>query len=125
MLFGEADAATVALYAAIVGLLVAAANYIQSATKDRKDARVAKEKEAADKRLADDKAAADKRALDQAAHAITQEVKTVQKAVNGEGIGGKLDAVLRWQVDHDAQDNQRYDGLVAEILKLKGKAPEG
>ncbi len=149
-LFADMDPATVALYSAITGLLIALGNYIQYAAKDWKDARVAKEKKEADDLAAAEKAAADKKALeetaaklakttketaatladkqDATAHAITQ---TVNKAMNGEGLGGKLDAVIaeqkrqgEWQKAHDAQDNQRHDDMIARVLGLKGK-PEG
>jgi hypothetical protein len=57
---------------------------------------------------------------------VVQKVETVHKAVNGEGIGGKLDRLLRWQADHEQLDterfrelNERMDGMGAPPAKAK------
>ena len=152
MLFAEADAATAGLYAAITAVLMAFLNWLQGLNADRK-ARVAAEKKkaeeeataaakaAADKQAEEEKAAAIKAALeqtaktlatktDETAKAVTDKLETVHKAVNGEGLGGKLDTLIgevqamkKWQDEHDTQDNQRYDATIAEILKLKDRPP--
>lgn len=122
----------IAFFVALTPLVVILTTILQS----RYDQWVARQKKKADDLAAATKAAADKKALeetaaklatktDETAQAITAKVETVHKAVNGEGLGGKLDAVMKWQREHDAQDNLRYDGLVAEILKLQGKPPAG
>jgi hypothetical protein len=144
-LFAEMDAD---LKGALVGFLVVLTLVLQSLYADWRAKKVAKDLKAdaaetarlkaeADEKAEAEKAAAIKRALDEAAAklaakteqtaaVVAEKLETVHKAVNGEGLGGKLDAVLRWQIEHDAQDNQRYDGLVAEILKLKGgRTPAG
>jgi sensor histidine kinase regulating citrate/malate metabolism len=56
------------------------------------------------------------------AQAVTEKLETVHRAMNGEGIGGKLDEIRQWQEAHDAQDNLRYDGLLTQILGLKAAA---
>jgi len=152
MLFAEADAATAGLYAAITAVVVGVANWLQQVNADRKAKAAAEKKRkeeeataaakaAADKKAEEEKAATIKAALeqtakalatktDETAKAVTEKLETVHKAVNGEGLGGKLDtligkveAIEKWQAEHDAQDNQRYDATIGEILKLKDKPP--
>lgn len=144
-LFAEADAATIALYGAITAVLMAIANGIQSRLKDRKDARIAAAKKLADEKDAAEKAAALKAAEDRKAAELKRHVEeqaevvasktaeqakdvkdTVAKALNGEGLGGKIeelgrkmDAMGEWQKAHDVQDNQRHDDMLARVLGLK------
>jgi hypothetical protein len=116
-MFADVDLGTAGLYGAITAVLVAVANWIQSVTKDRKDAKVAAEKAAADKKAADEKAVADKKALDetaaklakkteavadklavkteQSAKAVTEKLDAVHKTVNGEGLGKAVDEIKR------------------------------
>jgi hypothetical protein len=126
IVFADADPAVLTgLYIAATGLMIGLGNYVQSVLKDRKDARKEKIDRAALHATAAqlaERTDATAQQITAKVDAVTEKVETVSRAVNGEGLGGKLDAVLRWQVEHDAQDNQRYDGLVAEILKLKGRA---
>jgi hypothetical protein len=59
---------------------------------------------------------------------VAEKLETVHKAVNGEGIGGKLDQLIAdvrdtkaWQDAHDAQDNRRYDETIARIARLDAR----
>lgn len=133
MLLAETDPAVIAFVVALTPLVVIVTTILQSWYQQR----VAAAKERADKETADKKAAADKLHLeetaarlatkaDETAQAITAEVKTVQQQVNGEGLGGKLDAVIaeqkrlaEWTRAHDAQDNQRHDDMIARFVGLR------
>ena len=44
---------------------------------------------------------------------VKQEVKKVEKAVNGEGLGGKLDMLMARLATHEEQDRQQF----AEVLR--------
>jgi hypothetical protein len=59
---------------------------------------------------------------------MTQKLDTVYRAINGEGIGGKLDALVtglaqtqKWQADHERQDAERFESLARQIADLKAK----
>jgi hypothetical protein len=130
------------LKVALLAFLGIATLFLQSVYQNWQAKKVAKElaetmaaavaeKAAADEKAAAEKAAADKKHLEETAAKLATKTEqtaraitaTVHEAVNGGGLGGKLDAILKWQVEHDAQDNLRYDGLVEEIQKLKGDKP--
>ncbi len=111
----------IAFIVALTPLVVILTTILQS----RYDVWVARKKKEADEKAAADKAHLDETArklaakTEKTAQAVTAEVQAVQKAVNGEGLGGKIDAVLAWQQAHEAQDNLRYDELVARLVGLK------
>ena len=140
-LLAEMDPTQVALYGAITAVLMAIANGIQSYLKEKKEARTARLKKAADdaaaaalKKTEAEKAAELKRHVEEQAQAVAattvEQVKdvkqTMEKALNGEGLGGKIDAlraevagIRQWQADHDVQDNLRHDDMLARVLGLK------
>ncbi len=106
MLF--ADAADTGINAAITAILLAIAAWIQSTLKQRKD----------------DKAAA---ILAKKTDLASKKVDDVYTAVNGGGIQGKLDKVIRNQTEHDRKDVehfQKLDGRMDSMEKLiKGENP--
>lgn len=103
------------LQSALLVLVVLVTAVIQSwfqRWKDQKDkVEVKQETQAA--------AAEVKAEAKEAAAVVAEKVDTVHKAINGEGLGGKLDQLAAWAKAHDDQDNRRYDELVAKILSLK------
>lgn len=141
MILATLDPEVTAFLLALTPLLVILTTILQSwyqrwvaKTKEAADKLAAEEKAAADKLAAEEKAEADKRALEEAAAKVASVArqtaadtqKTVHNAINGGGLGEKLDAtaakideMLAWQKAHDHQDNQRYDDVMARLLNLK------
>lgn len=59
---------------------------------------------------------------------VLSKQRATHRAVNGEGIGGKLDALMtglaqtqKWQADHEKLDVERFESLAKQIAGLKPK----
>ncbi len=105
------------LVTALVGLLVVVTAILQS-WHQRTFARHDKQEVKTETAMVADKLATK---TEETAQVVTEKLETVHKAVNGEGLGGKLDKLVEWTQAHEKKDDERFAALARAAFGVSPK----